>query len=101
MTSIKPPSNNPPRSNRTPTLAQQNLITPSNRTPTPTKKIYATKVFHSLLVPVENREEPIKSVLCVCVCPSRIISETVPRIFPKPGMKLGVKNVRNVARPLF
>ena len=54
--------------------------------------------------PVENREEPIKSVLCVCVsgvCATRIISETAPRIFPKPGMKLGVKNVRNVARPLF
>ena len=31
----------------------------------------------------------------------RIISETTPRIFPKPDMKLGVKNVRNVARPLF
>ena len=35
------------------------------------------------------------------MCPTRIISETAPRIFPKPGMKLGVKNVRNVARPLF
>ena len=49
--------------------------------------------------PVENREEPIKPVLCVCVL--RIISETAPRIFLKPGMKLGVKNVRNVARPVF
>ena len=53
--------------------------------------------------PVENREEPIKSVLSVrpCVRPTRIISETALRIFPKPGTKLGVKNVRNVARPLF
>ena len=53
--------------------------------------------------PVENREEPIKSVLSVraCVRVSRIISETAQRIFPKPGMKFGVKNVRNVARPLF
>ena len=50
--------------------------------------------------PVENREGPIKSVLCG-VRPSRFISETAPRIFPKPGTKLGVKNVRNVARPLF
>ena len=32
---------------------------------------------------------------------SQIISKTAPRIFPKLGMKLGIKNVRNVARPLF
>ena len=42
------------------------------------------------------------SIVCVSgVCATRIISETAPRIFPKPGMKLGVKNVRNVAQPLF
>ena len=53
--------------------------------------------------PVENREEPIKSVLSArpSVRATRIISETAPRIFPKPGTKLGVKNVRNVARSLF
>ena len=36
----------------------------------------------------------------MCVCVSRIISETAPMIFPKLGTKLGVKNVRNVARQL-
>ena len=35
------------------------------------------------------------------VRPEQIISETAPRIFPKFGMKLGVKNLRIVTRPLF
>ena len=33
--------------------------------------------------------------------PTRIISETAPRIFPKLGTKLGVKIVRNIAWSFF
>ena len=63
----------------------------------------ANKGIFNFWFPVENREEPIESVLCVrpCAGATRIISETAPRIFPKPGTKLGVKNVRNIARPFF
>ena len=54
------------------------------------------KCFTYFWFPVENREEPIKSVLCVCPCVRHRLSQKPPEDFSETWHEVGDRNVRNV-----